>query len=126
MEQIQNTTRIQIQSVINFLQELGYTYFPNDCVFESIGLGYATNKTRRTISFATAVRLHNGGFMEWHGKYFNHPFDNIPADWIVDAQKAKIVHKAKLQYNKRTGSVITQSHMVSFLNQENVSLFIKQ
>lgn len=121
---IQNTTRIQIQSVINFLQELGYTYFPNDGVFESIG--YETNKANKTISFATAVRLHNGGFMEWHGKYFNHPFDNIPADWIVAAHRAKIVHRAKLQYDKRTGSVITQSHMVSFVKQENVSLFIKQ
>ena len=124
MEQIQNTTRIQIQSVINFLQELGYTYFPNDGVFESIG--YETNKASKTISFATAVRLHNGGLTECHGKYFNHPFDKIPADWIVAAHRAKIVHRAKLQYNKRTGSVITQSHMVSFVNQENVSLFIKQ
>ena len=124
MEQIQNTTRIQIQSVINFLQELGYTYFPNDGVFESIG--YETNKANKTISFATAVRLHNGSLMEWHGKYFNHPFDKIPADWIVAAHRAKIVHKAKLQYNKRTGGIITQSHMVSFVNQENVSLFIKQ
>ena len=124
MEQIQNTTRIQIQSVINFLQELGYTYFPNDGVFESIC--YETNKANKTISFATAVRLHNGSLMECHGKYFNHPFDKIPADWIVAAHRAKIVHRAKLQYNKRTGSVITQSHMVSFVNQENVSLFIKQ
>ena len=114
---IQNTTRIQIQSVINFLQELGYTYFPNDGVFESIG--YGNNKANKTISFATAVRLHNG-------KYFNHPFDEIPADWIVAAHRARIVHRAKLQYNKRTGSVITQSHTVCFVNQENVSLFIKQ
>ena len=121
---IQNTTRIQIQSVINFLQELGYTYFPNYGVFESIG--YETNKANKTISFATGVRLHNGCFMEWHGKYFNHPFDKIPTDWIVAAHRAKIVHRAKLQYNKRTGSVITQSHMVCFVNQENVSLFIKQ
>ena len=121
---IQNTTRIQIQSVINFLQELGYTYFPNDGVFESIG--YETNKANKTISFATGVRLHNGCLMECHGKYFNHPFDKIPADWIVAAHRAKIVHRAKLQYNKRTGSVTTQSHMVSFVNQENVSLFIKQ
>ena len=121
---IQNTTRIQIQSVINFLQELGYTYFPNDGVFESIG--DETNKANKTISFVTAVRLHNGGLMECHGKYFNHPFDKIPADWIVAAHRAKIVHRAKLQYNKRTGSVLTQSHMVCFVNQENVSLFIKQ
>ena len=42
---IQNTTRVQIQSVINFLQELGYTYFPNDGVFESIG--YETNKANK-------------------------------------------------------------------------------
>ena len=121
---IQNTTRIQTQSVINFLQELGYTYFPNDGVFESIG--YETNKANKTISFATAVRLHNGSLMGWHGKYFNHPFDKIPADWIVAAHRAKIVHRAKLQYDKRTGSIITQSHMVCFVNQENVSLFIKQ
>ena len=123
MEQIQNTARIQIQSVINFLQELGYTFYPNEKVFESVA--YETNKANKVISFATAVRLHNGYYTEWHGKYFNPPFNTIPAEWFAAAQEAKIVHNAKLQYSKKKNAIITQNHMVKFCNQENVALFIK-
>ena len=123
MEQMQNTARIQIQSVINFMQELGYTFYPNEKVFESVA--YETNKANKVISFATAVRLHNEGFTEWHGKYFNPPFDTIPVEWIVAARRAKIVHNAKLQYSKKKNAIITQNHMVRFCEPENVSLFIK-
>ena len=123
MEDIQNTARIQIQSVINFLQELGYTFYPNEKVFESVS--YETNKARKVVSFNTAIRLHNGGFTEWHGKYFNPPFDNIPVEWFAAAHKAKIVHNAKLQHSKKHNAIIVQNHMVRFCNQENISLFIK-
>ena len=123
MEQMQNTARIQIQSVINFMQELGYTFYPNEKVFESVA--YETNKANKVISFATAVRLHNEGFTEWHGKYFNPPFDTIPVEWIVAARRAKSVHNAKLQYSKKKNAIITQNHMVRFCEPKNVSLFIK-
>ena len=123
MEDIQNTARIQIQSVINFLQELGYTFYPNEKVFESVS--YETNKARKVVSFNTAVRLHNGGFTEWHGYYFEYPFDNIPVEWFAAAHKAKIVHTAKLQHSKKHNAIIVQNQMVRFVEPENVSLFIK-
>jgi len=123
MEQIQNTARIQIQSVINFMQELGFTFYPNEKVFESVA--YETNKANKVISFNTAIRLHNGYYTEWHGKYFNPPFDTIPAEWFAAAKRAKIVHNAKLQYSKKKNAIITQNQLVKFCEPENVALFIK-
>ena len=122
---IVNTARIQIQSVVNFLQELGYTFYPNEKVFESVA--YETNKARKVISFATAVKAHNGHYTETHGRGFEPctVFWGVPYEWWCAAQRAKIVHNAKLQYSKKKNAIITQNHMVRFVEPENVSLFIK-
>ena len=122
MEQIQNTALIQIQSVINFMQELGFTFYPNEKVFESVA--YETNKANKVISFNTAIRLHNNIFTGWNGNcyYFHYPFNSIPVEWIAAAKQAKIVTSVSLQHSRRKG-IICQKMWVRFAPTENGELF---
>lgn len=118
-----DTSKLQLQSIKNFLSELGYTYLSKDHVFYC---PYPSAKARSWISLRTAVLLHNGHYFEWHGRVFNPPFDNIPAEWIASAMKAKIVHTVHLQHCKKKGNYVKcQKHLVKFVNPENISLFIK-
>lgn len=118
-----NTEKIQLQSLKNFMHELGYSWFNVDKVFYS---PFQTNKARVTVSLRNAVLLHNGHYFEWHGKIFNPPFDNIPAEWIASAMKAKIVQTVHLQHCKKKGNYIkAQKHLVKFVEKENSSLLLK-
>ena len=122
---IVNTTQIQIDSVINFLSELGYTFYPNEKVFESVA--YETNKARKVISFTTAVKAHNGHYTETHGRGFEPEclFGNIPYEWWQAAQRAKIVHKVYLQNSKKLGWIVCQKHWVRFCEPENATLLLR-
>lgn len=66
--EIVNTDKIQLQSLKNFLAELGYSWFSIDKVFYS---PFETNKARTTVSLRSAVLAHNGSFNEIHGKVLN-------------------------------------------------------
>ena len=117
-----NTKVLQLQSVINFMHELGYEYFPVSHVFQSEAW---VNRGRREVSLSTAIKLHNGAYDEIHQRYFKEPFGDIPPEWYTSAKEAKIVHIAKLQHGKRKG-LIVQSHIVKFVNPENIQYFIKE
>ena len=120
---IVDTSKIQLQSLKNYMQELGYSYFGVDRVFYS---PFETNKGRSTVSLKTAQLLHNGNLMDWHGKRFEDGcFDNIPEEWISAAKKAKIVHTVYLQRCKKGNYIKTQKHLVKFVNQENKDLLLK-
>lgn len=119
---IVDTSKLQLQSIKNFLSELGYTYLNKDYVFYC---PYPSAKARSWISLSTACKLHNGHYFEWHGRVFNPPFDNIPAEWIASAMKAKIIHTVYLQRCKKGNYIKAQKHLVKFVNPENISLFIK-
>lgn len=122
---IVDTSKLQLQSVKNFLSELGYTYIAKDHAFYC---PYETAKARNWISLRTAVLLHNGNLMDWHGKRFQDGcFDNIPEDWIASAKTAKIVHTVHLQHCKKKGNYIkAQKHLVKFLIPENADLLLKR
>lgn len=117
-----NTKVLQLQSVINFLGELGYEYLPASHVFQSEAW---VNRGRKEVSLRNAIKLHNGVYDEIHQRYFKEPFGDIPPDWYSSAKKAKIVWVAKLQHGKRKG-LIVQSHMVKFVNPGNAQYFIKE
>ena len=124
--ELANTTAktkvLQLQSVINFMHELGYQYLPVSHVFQSEAW---VNRGRKEVSLRNAIKLHNAVYDEIHQRYFKEPFGDIPPDWYSSAKKAKIVHIAKLQHSKRKG-LIVQGHMVKFVNPDNVQYFIKE
>ena len=118
-----NTKVLQLQSVINSMHELAYDYLPVSGVFQSDAW---INRGRKEVSLRVAILLHNMYYLDnWGKPHFRHPFDDIPSEWIISAKEAKIVHFAKLQYSKRKG-LIVQSHMVKFVNSDNVQYFIKE
>lgn len=119
-----DTSKLQLQSVKNFLSELGYTYLSKDHVFYS---PYPSAKARNWISLSTACLLHNGNLMDWHGHRFQDGcFANIPEPWIIAANNAKIVHTIYLQQCKKKGNYIkAQKHLVKFVHPDNASLLLK-
>lgn len=120
---IVDTSKIQLQSIKNFLAELGYSWFNVDNGFYS---AYETNKGRNWISLKTAQLLHNGNLMDWHGKRFQDGcFENIPEEWIVAALAAKIVHTTFLQHHKKGNYIKAQKHLVKFVCPENSKLLLK-
>ena len=120
-----NTEKIQLQSLKNFLSELGYTYISKDCTFYC---PYPSAKARSWISLRTACLLHNGNLMDWHGKRFQDGcFENIPEEWIASAKRAKIVHTVHLQHCKRKGNYIRcQKQLVKFIEPDNANLLLKR
>ena len=120
---IKDSSKIQLQSVKNFLSELGYTYIAKDCSFYC---AYPSAKARSWVSLRTATLLHNGNLMDWHGKRFEDGcFDNILEEWIASAKKAKIVHTVYLQRCKKGNYIKTQKHLVKFVEPENSLLLLK-
>ena len=121
---IVNTDKIQLQSLKNYMQELGYSYFGVDRIFYS---PFETNKARSTISLKTAQLLHNGNLMDWHGKRFQDGcFENIPEEWIAAANAAKIVHTTFLQHHKNGNYIKAQKHLVKFVHPDNAMLLLKR
>lgn len=120
---IVDTSKLQLQSLKNFLAELGYSWFNVDNGFCS---SYETNKGRNWISLKTAQLLHNGNLMDWHGKRFQDGcFENIPEEWIAAANAAKIVHTTFLQHHKKVNYIKAQKHLVKFIEPENSKLLLK-
>lgn len=121
---IVDTSKIQLQSLKNFLAELEYSWFNVDNGFYS---AYETNKGRNWISLKTAQLLHNGNLMDWHGKRFQDGcFENIPEEWITAANAAKIVHTTFLQHHKRGNYIKAQKHLVKFVHPDNALLLLKR
>ncbi len=127
MEQIQldispkDTSKVQLSSVVLFMEQLGYTYLMPTKSFES---GLWINRGRQYISLNTAVSLHNGLYNENHQRYFDPPFDNIPNDWFFAAQRNKIVQTVSLQNSRKKG-IIVQKLWIRFAPTENGELFYK-
>ena len=121
---IVDTSKLQLQSIKNYMQEIGYSYFGVDHVFYS---PFETDKARSTLSLRTAQLLHNGNLMDWHGKRFQDGcFENIPEEWIAAANAAKIVHTTFLQHHKKVNYIKAQKHLVKFVCPENAVLLLKR
>lgn len=117
--QPKDTSILQMQSVINYMNELGYFYFAPTWGF---GSGWSYNKGREWVSLNTAILLHNGFYTECHGKYFDPPFDNLPQEMFEAARKAKILLRVKLQHSRKKG-IIVQNHSVQFVRPHEAELF---
>lgn len=116
-----DTGKLQLESVIRYMKALGFVYLAPTYSFSS---GLWMNRGRAYISLKTAIDLHNGVHTEWHGRYFDYPFDDIPHGMFAAAQQAKIVYVAKLQHSRKKG-VIVQNHNVKFVEPEEAKMYIK-
>ena len=119
--QPKDTSKIQLSSVVLFMEQLHYCYMAPTRSFSS---GHPLNKGRAYVSLNTAIQLHNGMYNEWHGKYFDPPFENIPHEWFAAAQRNKIVQTVSLQNSRKKG-IIVQKLWVRFAPTENGELFYK-
>lgn len=120
----QDTSKIQLASLKNFLSALGYQYYAIDKVFVS---DLWTNRSRKVISFRTAVLAHNGAFTDWHGTGFHRytVFWDIPLEVWKQAQADKIVHSVYLQCSRKKGILCTK-HLVKFVHPEDADILLKK
>ena len=125
MEQIQldtqpkDTTRLQLSSVVKFMNELQYDWYPITKCFNSV---HTINKGRSIISLTTAIKLHDNFYTEWHGNYLDAPFEDMPWKWFEAAKQAKIVTSVSLQHSRKKG-IIAQKMWVRFADTESGELF---
>lgn len=127
-DEIIETKKLQLHSLFSFMQALNYEWAPDDrynffgCPNHFESHTYS-NKGRSTISFQSAVALHNGNFRECHGKYMEKPFDFDPY-LMTKAIAAKVLKSVKLQLNKKTGFITCQNNLVEFVNLDYYKMFI--
>lgn len=123
---IVDTKHLQLTSLIAVMQEFGYWYNENVCNF------YDPENENKIVSFKSAVELHNAldciadyvHYEEVDGySSFNHFYFSIYE--FHRACAAQIVHKVKLQLNKKTKHIQTQEHKVCFVVLGYESLFLK-
>lgn len=119
------TSKLQLQSIKNYMSELGYSWFNVDRGFYS---PFKTNKGRSWISLRTAQLAHNHFFDEIHGRGFEPEglFGNISYEWWQAANKAKIVHNTYLQNSKKKGCILCQKNLVRFCDPENADLILNK
>ena len=124
VEEIKDTQCLQMQSLTEFMQALGY--YLQDDFFTNAEYFYShlqSNKGHNTISVRTAINLHNGNLMDNHGKRFREPF--IFDEYrMTRAQASKIVRICKLQYSKKSNRFIVQSHKVQFVKDSYYDIFM--
>jgi len=125
MEQIQldiqpkDTLKLQLASVIQFMEQLQYEWMACSKCFES---SHPINKGRSILSLTTGILLHNNFYTEWHGNYLDAPFEDVPWKWVEASKQAKIVTSVSLQHSRRKG-IIAQKMWVRFCETENGKLF---
>ena len=119
-----DTSKIQLASLKIYMSTLGYQYCAIDKVFVS---DLWSNRSRRNISFRTAVLAHNGMFNEAHGHGFEPDtvFGDIPYAMWQEAQANKIVHTVYLQKSYKKGVLCTK-HLVKFVRPEESELLLKK
>lgn len=130
-EEIIDTSDLQLFSLKTFMSALGYEWAKDiESLFSSIfdrnyyfTSYHYKNKARAMISFETAVNLYNNCHADNHGGWaFNPPFD-FDRYSLKKAQAVKVVQQVKLQLNKKTGHISTQSHLVTFVDPVYYDMF---
>ena len=125
MEQIQldiqpkDTQKLQLASVVQFMQQLQYDWDFFGKVFYS---SHPINKGRLVIRLRTAIDLHNGNYQDWGGQWLRNPFEDVPVMWLLMASNKKTVVSANLQHSRKKG-IVCWSHWVKFADTENGELF---
>jgi hypothetical protein len=110
------------------MQALDYEYTPDEWFLSNPGFVSFShkNKGRSNISFKMAVDLYNGRSVKC---VFNKPpkklclwsFDDYS---LAKAKAARILNSVKLQYCKKTKTIICQDHRVSFTTPSYAKLFL--
>ena len=125
MEQIQldiqpkDTLKLQLASVIQFMEQLQYEWMACSKCFES---SHPINKGRSILNLRTAIDIYNGLYTEWHGELLDAPFEDMPWKWYEAAKQAKIVTSVSLQHSRKKG-IICQKMWVRFAQTDNGKLF---
>lgn len=125
MEQIQldiqpkDTLKLQLSSVIQFMEQLQYEWMACSKCFES---SHPINKGRSILNLRTAIDIYNGLYTEWHGELLDAPFEDMPWKWYEAAKQAKIVTSVSLQHSRKKG-IICQKMWVRFCETDNGKLF---
>lgn len=96
-----NTTDLQVQSLTNFAEALGYSIKP-------YGAGFS-KKGCNNISFSKMVQLHN---MALGGSNYAHLVVGITSAQLAIASRSRLVQKVSLQRKRGSGDIIVQSHYV--------------
>lgn len=98
--EIVDTKELQWASVVAVMRELGYRYLQGYGVFcstfENRGVGIDK------ISVGNAIMIHNAVSSNGNYKFTN------------DDDNPRLVKRVKLQWHKRSKTLICQSHMVKF------------
>ena len=108
MEQIQldihpkDTLKLQLSSVIQFMEQLQYEWMACSKCFES---SHPINKGRSILNLRTAIDIYNGLYTEWHGELLDAPFEDMPWKWYEAAKQAKIVTSVSLQHSRKKGII---------------------
>lgn len=119
-EEIKNTEKIQLKSLVGFMAGLGYEYEEGCWLMGTGGYFYSyeySNKSRVRVSFQTACKLHNGFYMKPDSFDYEAPFD-FDVLSLKKAKAARIVVWCHLQQNKKTGFIRASSQLVQFVEPE--------
>lgn len=124
--EIVDTSKIQLASLKNFLSALGYQYYAIDKVFVS---DLWTNRSRKVISFRTAVLVHNQARARCARPVWTPEpdtvFGDIPLEVWKQAQADKIVHSVYLQCSRKKGILCTKQ-LVKFVHPEDADVLLKK
>lgn len=114
-EEIIDTKYLQLTSLRNFMSELSYEPVYSVTGITCFESDSPCNKARATISFSTSVKLHNGYYLDWHGKDFKEPFI-FGVYKFKRAVAARIVEVVNLQKSRKTGFTKPTSNLVNFVD----------
>lgn len=112
---VQNTTPVQIQSVVNFMNVLGYTLDRTRANGSFINVVQSHRAANRHISFRTATKLHNGKPEDWSivaegrlavlnmpGVELNTGFNPLS---VLLAYASKLVEKNKIHFDRHGNAI---------------------
>ncbi len=125
MNDIVDTSYIQTVSVVEFAAALGFEFHHYKWNNQ-----YWFSRTRgmEIVSMNTLIQLHNSMWFETgeDGYYSPERFMDMKISkyMLQRALASKIVETCKQQYSKKNKRLITQSHMVKFVDKDYYNLFI--
>lgn len=123
--QMKDTVQVQIQSVINFMANLGYVPDPRVRKLSFTNLNDQASAAVR-VSFRTATRLHNSTLEDWkvvedRQLAFNDKV-NLNVAWpvvaVLLADASKLVVKSKIAVDRK-GNVILNSENAKLVKTKN-------
>lgn len=123
--QMKDTVQVQIQSVINFMANLGYVPDPRVRKLSFTNLNDQASAAVR-VSFRTATRLHNSTLEDWkvvedRQLAFNDKV-NLNVAWpvvaVLLADASKLVVKSKIAVDRK-GHVILNSENAKLVKTKN-------